>query len=172
MPTDRTVLKDIQQAQLLGHTGQQGVTDPPTAVAEAHQRHFTALVSDSATAGTAVTETVMFRANVAMRIKRVDVTAPISVTANDTTYATVTVAQRDSAGANSATIATQTTKTSGSGGLGSLTAFKPYALTLTNANVDVPAGSVVTIAIAKASAGVALTAATSYFEVCVVAEEV
>lgn len=129
-------------------------------------------VNDAATAGTAVTETVVATfpfASAGVKVLGCTFATPIAVTANDTSYATVTLASRDSAGANALTIGSQTTKITG--GTGNITAFKPYSLTLTAANVIVPQGGCLTIAVAKASSGVALTAATSTVNVTVFYEE-
>lgn len=77
------------------------------------------------------------------------------ITANDTTYATVTISKRDSAAGNKATVATLTTTTTSSG---NVTQGAPKALVLTDANVVVDALSTVTFEIAKASTGVIVRA--------------
>lgn len=168
--TDRKRLKNAQAAQLASNEGVM-VSTAKAAVADAHRRQYTIQLTDAATAGTAVTETVMARIPVACRLITAYMSAPIAVTANDTTYATVTVAKRTGAG-GATTLASQTTKITG--GSGNLAAFVPAALTntATSANLAIAAGDVVTVAVAKASTGVALTAATSTFNVTLVLEEV
>jgi hypothetical protein len=143
-----------------------------TTIRKLFRRTYTIAVADAATAGTAVTETVMIPyVERLSRVKAVRIATPIAVTAHDTTYATFSVAGRV-AGAASTAIASHTTKITA--GLGNLTAFAPYSLTLsaTDANLTLAAGSSVTVAIAKASTGVALTAATSYVVVEVDLEEI
>lgn len=127
-------------------------------------------VTDGGTASTAQTETFMWRndTGVDMYVVSARFCTPVAVTANDTNYATLTLAKRDSAGANSATVGSMTTQITG--GSGNVTAFLPVALSLTAANRVVPSGSVLTIAVAKASAGVALAAATSQVRVVVIVE--
>lgn len=127
-------------------------------------------VTDGGTAGTAQTETFIWRndTGVDMYVYSARFCTPVAVTANDTTYATFTLAKRDSAGANSATVGSMTTQITG--GSGNVTAFLPVSLTLTAANRVVPAGSVLTIAVAKASTGVAIAAATSQVRIEVVLE--
>jgi len=127
------------------------------------QRIESTLVTDGGTAGTAVTEECIVSFPFANTVKVLGCTVlpPVAVTASDTLFATFTLSSRDANGANAVSIATQTTKTSGSGGLGSLTAFKPVSLPLTQANVVVPAGGSLTIAVAKASTGTAIASATA-----------
>ena len=148
------------------------IADPDTTVRKLWRRTYCVLVSDAATAGTAVTETVMVP-YVERRCKVLAsrIAAPIAVTAHDTNYATISVAGR-TAGAASVAIASHTTKITA--GLGNLTAFAPYTLTAnaTPANAILAAGDSITVAVAKAASGVALTAATSYFAVMVDVEEI
>lgn len=167
--SDREFLKQAQAGQI-GSMPLAG--DPNVPVRNAHTKYYQFLVSDAATAGTAVTETAM-KIPVQGKVIGVSVTAPIAVTANDTNYATVTVAKR-TAGGSASTIAAKNTKTSGSSGSGSLTAFAPYdfpAAAFTAANIQLAAGDALTLAIAKTGTGVALNAATSYFCVTVAVEE-
>jgi hypothetical protein len=171
MPTDRETLKDFQISQLGGYAGQQGLSDADATVRHSHRRLYQVLVADAATAGTAVTETVLCTVPRASRVKVVQVATPIAVTSNDTNYATFNLAKR-TAGGGSTAIATQTTRTSGSGGLGNLTAFAPNNLTITLAAVDLAAGDSLTVAIPKTGSGVALTAATSYVNFLVDLEEI
>ena len=156
-------------AALVGQAAAMGnVSDPSATVLATRRRTYKGLVSDAATAGTAVTETVLFQAARPGIVKRCTFAAPIAVTAHDTTYATMTVSKRTGSGA-ATVIATQTTKITG--GSGNLTAFVPITLTLTASAAAIAADDVVTILISKASTGVALTAATSYASFTVDVEE-
>lgn len=127
-------------------------------------------IGDVATAGTAFTESVIAANLPAGRIKGVYVSCPIAVTANDTTYATLTVSKRTGAGA-AVIVATQTTKITG--GSCNIVAFVPVALTLsaTDANLTIAASDVLTFLVSKASTGVALTAITSALGVSIQFEE-
>jgi hypothetical protein len=169
--TDRETFKQFQIDQLAGYVGQQGVTAPDATVRGSHRRQYESLVADAATAGTAVTETVMAHVQRASRPIAVTISTPIAVTASDSNYATFTIAKRTAAG-SAVTLATIFTKTGGSSGTGNLAAFVPYVLPLTYANFDIAAGDVLTVAISKTGSGVALTAATSYVNVTVDVEEV
>lgn len=132
-------------------------------------RYLTENYSDAATAGTAVTETV--HANItetSATVKKIMLSAPIAVTANGTNFATVTVSKRTGAG-GAVTLGTFATSAT------SMVAFVPIVLTpgsgLTAANLKLTAGDVITVAIAKSGTGVALTAATSNFNVSVLIAE-
>lgn len=118
------------------------------------------VINDAATAGTAHTETFMWRndTGIDMRVVSAYAVAPIAVTANGTSYATFLVASRTAAGASAANVATFATDTTTTD---DMVALAPKAMTLTAANVIVPAGYVLTGAVTKTSSGVALTAATS-----------
>lgn len=165
--TDREILK-LAQAGQVGSSGM--AADPKVAVNALNTKYYQFLVQDAATAGTAVTETAM-QMPVRGKVIGVSMTAPIAVTASDTNFATVSVAKRTGSAA-SAPIASQATKVTA--GTGSLVAFVPAQLpssAFTVANQQMAAGDVLTLAIAKAASGVALTAATSYFCVTVAVEE-
>jgi hypothetical protein len=165
MATDRAILKQVQTAQLEST----GASDGEAEVKKLHYRTYSVLVADAATAGTAVTETVIATVPVASRVVAVKVATPIGVTAHDTNYATFTVSKR-TAGGGATSIASQTTKITG--GSGNLTAFSPLSITPTASAVDLAANDSLTIAIPKAASGVALTAATSYVQVQVTVEEI
>lgn len=167
MATDRAILKQVQTAQLESTAASDGEGE----IKKTHYRTYSVLIDDAATAGTAVTETVIARVPVASRVVSMYMSSPIAVTAHDTNYATVTVAKRTD-GAAGTTVGSETTQTSGSGGTGNMTAFAPYAIPLVAAAVDLAAGASLTVAVAKAAAGVALTAATSTFSVQVTVEEI
>lgn len=118
--------------------------------------------TDGGTAGTAQTATAFFvnETSKPVKITSVKFVTPIAVTANATNYGTVTVAHRTSAGASATTVvsfATDTVTTD------DLVAFAPKDLTslITAGNDVVPAGGVVTVALAKTASGVAFAAATS-----------
>ncbi len=117
-------------------------------------------IHDSATAGTAFTATALWYNNLGFDVKvtAARATAPIAVTANATNFATFTVARIDAAGANSANVATFATDTVTTD---DMVANVPKTMTLTDANVVIPAGFTLVVAVAKASSGVAITAATS-----------
>jgi hypothetical protein len=151
-----------------------GDTEALAEVRKSNRETFVVLVADAATAGTAVTETVAVRLPTTggtYRFIEAYMCSPIAVTAHDTNYATISVAKRLSTGASATALASQTTKITG--GSGNLTAFAPAALTntATTADLEIAAASVITVAIAKAASGVALTAATSYFAVAIVVEK-
>lgn len=122
-------------------------------------------VSDLATAGTAQTATAFWSNELGcnVRVVAAKLITPIAVTANASNNLTATLTKVDSAGINPATVAAYTSDVAG----GSTVAFVPKALTLTVANVIVPNGSGLHIAVSKGGTGVAFTAATSqaYVEV-------
>lgn len=135
------------------------------------RRQIKAQITDAATAGTAYTETFCWRNDTGGSVKVVSAhaVAPIAVTAHGTNYATFLAYQRTSAGATQATIATFATDTVTTD---DMVAHAPKAMTLTDANVIVPSGSVITVAVTKAASGVALTAATSHAHIILVVEPV
>lgn len=167
MATDRELLTKAQQGELGSVIS---MTNPNTAVTDMHSRAVSFPINDAATAGTAVTESVILATTRRILVKGVKLAAPIAVTAHDTTYATITVSKRTAAGA-AVIVASQTTKLVPAGGLGSLVAFVPVALTLVPAVAQLVAGDVLTVLVSKASTGVALTAATSVATVTVDYEE-
>ena len=159
---------------VVGPDGKQMLTPVVSTNQPVKRRSKSFLVSDAATAGTAVTELCVGRADSpgGAKIISVTVAAPIAVTAVDANFATFTLSKRTAGGA--ATIcATQTTKTSGSGGVGNMAAFVDTALTLqAAAAITLASGDTMTFLISKGGTGVALTAATSQVGVTVVYEEV
>jgi hypothetical protein len=121
---------------------------------------FVGHATDGGTAGTAQTETPIWVNNTGetVKITSVKITTPVNVTANATNYATFTVNHRTSAGASATAIiafATDTPTTD------DITAFAPKSVTPTAGNDLVPVGGVVTLAVSKTAAGVAIAAATS-----------
>ncbi len=189
MATDRQILKNAQ-AGMIGSSG--CAADPLSGcVKEAHTKYYHFQVSDFGTAGRAVTTTAMHMP-VRGKVVSVSITAPLAVTGNDTTYATVTVAKQTGASATTiAAIATKATIAAGAiGTAANLAAAVPYKLlanAFTASAVQMAADDVLTVAIAKASTGVALTTAitvtegtsgsgtqvfsTDYFDICVGVEE-
>lgn len=164
--TDREILKKAQA----GHVGSSGMAlDPSLEVAKMHQRTYTVLVADAATAATAVTETAIITVPTACRFIGAKIVAPIAVAAAASNIATFNIA-RERAGV-SVNMAAGSTVTAGTPG--SLTAFVAAALVnnATSANLDLVAGDTITIAVVKGASGVALTAATSYLQVQVTVEE-
>jgi hypothetical protein len=85
-------------------------------------------------------------------------TPAAAVTANDTSYATLTLAKR-TAGGSPTTIATATTQTTVGGGTGSWTQWAPILIPASTGAFLAP-GDAVTLAIAKASSGVAVPQGT------------
>lgn len=168
MATDTAIAKNLEAGYLASALGSNA--NAVAQVAKENQRTYTVLVADAATAGTAVTETIVGTVPYACRVISWKVSTPIAVTASDTTYATFSGARRTAAGGTSTAIAVQTSKITA--GLGNMTAFAAYSLDLTAANTELVAGAQLTFAIAKASTGVALTAATSYVNVTVVTEDI
>lgn len=191
MATDRQMLKSAS-AGMVGSLG--NAVDPLTpitgSVASSHTRYYHFQVSDFGTAARAVTTTAMHMP-VAGKVVSVSITAPLAVVASDSVYATVTVAKKS--GVTASTIAACATKaTIAAGAIGAdLVAAIPYkflANAFTAANVNLAADDVLTVAIAKASTGTALTTAisvvegtsgsgtevfsTDYFDICVGVEEV
>ena len=127
-------------------------------------------VQDAATAGTAVTTSTMYvnRTGYTQRILSAYVTAPITVAADNTDYVTFTVQTADGAGGSGATAFSGDTRAAS---LNALAAAIPEALTATAANVVVPVGGVVTIAVAKTGSGKAIVAATSYCHIQIELEQ-
>lgn len=127
---------------------------------------YRAAVTDGGTAGTAAAETVIGYVKDAGKVVSIYLSTPVGVTADNTNNATFTVGRR-TAGGSRTTIGTLTTNVA----QGNLTAFSPVALTLTAANVQLAAGDVLTLQLAKASSGVAIAAATAQADVTVIVEK-
>jgi hypothetical protein len=117
-------------------------------------------VAGDAAASTTTAETAMAYFKTAQTLSRLVIVPTGAATASDTVYATITVAVRDGAGGAAATVATLITNVAG----GSWVAFTPKSMgTLTNATI--PAGGVLTYAVAKASTGTQLPAFKIFAEV-------
>ncbi len=182
MSTDRTILKATNSARVNSGTM---AASPDLVVNAKSTRYYQFLVTDFGIAGQAVTTTAIHMP-VKGKVVSVSMTAPLAVTADDTSYATITVAKQT--GASASTVAAKATKiTAGSGDLAAAVPYKFPAAAFTAANVQMAADDVLTVAIAKASSGVALTTTTSvvegtngsgtdsfstdYFNICVGVEE-
>lgn len=115
---------------------------------------------DSATAGTAFTKSIIWKndTTTSYRVVAAEASAPVAVTANATNFASFIATKLDSAGANGAVVATFATDTVTTD---DMVANVPKTMTLTVANVVVPAGSILVGEITKTASGVAVTAATS-----------
>ena len=126
-----------------------------------YRRTVKGTVTDGGTAGTAQTETPLWKntTGASVRVVGITVTAPIAVTGHATTNAVFTVTKRDSAGGTAAVVGTYTTTLAAPAN--SLTAFLPATITLTAANVVVASNEVLTILMSKGSTGVAVGAAVS-----------
>lgn len=113
--------------------------------------------TDGGTAGTAQTETAFWVNDTGnpVKITSVKVVTPVTAATNGSNFATITVAYRLSDGSGATTIGTRATSSV------SLTAFTPAAVSITAGNDVVPAGGIVTVAMAKSGTGVAVAAATS-----------
>ncbi len=188
MATDRQMLKNAEA----GWVGSAGLAaDPLTgAVKESHTKYYHFLVSDFGTAARAVTKTAIHMP-VRGKVVSVSVTSPLNVTASTSLYATLTVAKQTAASATTiCTVITNTVAGDATYGTGDLTAdipFKAPAKAFVLTAVQMAADDVLTVAIAKASTGTALTTAisvvegtsgtgtqsfsTDYFDICVGVEE-
>jgi hypothetical protein len=103
-------------------------------------------------AGVATAETAIGRAQVASTVSAVHYVPTDALTAHDTNYATLTLYQRAAGGGSQTKVAEALTTT---GDTGNWTAFAPVALTLEASPADsLDAGQPLTVAIAKAAAGV------------------
>ena len=126
---------------------------------------------DSATAGTAFTKSLIWRNDTGISYRVVDAraSAPVAVTANATNYASFIVTKLDSAGGSAAVVATFATDTVTTD---DMVANVGKSMTFTDANVIVPAGSILVGEITKTASGVAVTAATSRASIELVLEPV
>jgi len=126
-------------------------------------------VTDGGTAGTAQGETFMWRNDTGVDVRVISghAVAPIAVTANATNFATFNVSRRTSAGASAVTVAEFATDTVTDD---DMVAFAPKAMTLTDANVIVPSGSVLTGKVTKGGTGVAIASATAQARIVLTVE--
>lgn len=109
-----------------------------------------------AAAANVLAEHAIFRAPAGLTVKAVKYVPDAVLTANDATYATITVQRRAADGTGNVTVASQTTKITG--GSGDWLAFQAVALPLTVADIVLAAGQILTVEILKASTGVVVPA--------------
>lgn len=124
-------------------------------------------VTDGGTAGTAQGEVAFWYNDTGVDVKVVNAYAvtPVGVTANATTYATFELTKRVAGAATSiGTFATDTVTTD------DMTAYVEKSLTLTDANVLVPAGAWLAAKVTKASTGVAIASSTAQASIVAIIE--
>ncbi len=144
MATDREILKTAD----VGVAGSMGLAaSATTAIASIHSRTRTIQKTGAETAAAAVAETVGLHVTRKSRLKNAWVTTAVAITLSTTNYAVVTLYKRTSAGATPSAIAVYNTA------LLAIGALTPTAFTVTTANADIDAGSIITYAITKAAAG-------------------
>lgn len=121
-------------------------------------------ITDGGTAATAATERCIHRAKYAGRVVSAHWTPPVAIAANGATYFTTTLYKKTGAAASVAigTIASSAT---------SDVALVPREFAYTEANKKYLAGDVLTLAVTKASTGVAIASATAPARVSVIIEE-
>ncbi len=148
-------------SQINGNTQAQATLEPVLAL---QRKVHTFGVTDAGTAGNAVGEREVFYAERACTVKAVRYGSGIAVTADNTTYATITLQKRPaSAVGTPVSVAENTTKITDTVMGANLVAFTNYTMTLTStlADLNMVAGDILTIKVAKASTGVALGAAVT-----------
>lgn len=158
--TDRELIKQ----QEAGQAATSGASDPIGEVAKVHSYWVAFSKSaDDAMASTTTSETYTgVLVPVKSRLKSVKYVATTGgITANATTYATITVNKRDSAAANKLAVASFATDTVTTD---DVTQGVPKEFDLTTANIIIAAGSTITYEIAKASTGVVVRAGTVTLE--------
>jgi hypothetical protein len=106
-------------------------------------------------ATTTTSERVVLTAPEGITITGIRIEPAAAVTASDANYATLTIARRDAAGGNKATVGTLTTQTGGGGGSGNWTAFSTISVG-SLANTSLAPGQKLTIEITKTGLGVTL----------------
>ncbi len=161
MPTDREIMKQ-QEAGALGTAGAASAINE---VAKAHSMWLSfAKASDDAMASTTTAETYTgVFVPVKSRLRGVTYIATTGgITANATTFATITISKRNSAGASKTTIAVFATDTVTTDDVAQGVPKAFYAADLSNVIID--AGSNITFEIAKASTGVIVRAGTFTLE--------
>ena len=158
-------------ADTLGPDGLPMQTPLVSANQMAKRRSHNFPLNDAATAGTAVTESVIAQCDApnGWKIISAKFVTPVAVVADNTDFCTVTVSKRTAAGA-ATIVATATTKAASMNGPA---AFVPGTLvnSATAANLLLASGDVLTVLVSKGGAGKAITAATSLAVMHVVYEE-
>ena len=170
--TAREQIKGIQAAQLSvvndfnGSDGDFAITN--TEVKKLHRRTVEVLLNDANTANQACAEKVFFLAdNGPVRVISARVTS-LTISADNTDYATWTLARRTAGGA-ATTIATRATTVAG----GAMTTLTPSSMTVTVANADLALNDALTIKCVKTGAGQKIAGATDELcSVVVVVEEI
>ncbi len=114
---------------------------------------------------TAYTAADQIRMRTAGRILGANIQPLSTLTAHDTTYATVSVEKGDGAGGAGVVMASQTTKITGGSGNWAAGATEAMTISATIANTRYPIGAVLGFSIAKASTGVAVPACTISIDV-------
>ncbi|WP_394825033.1 hypothetical protein [Pendulispora albinea] len=107
-------------------------------------------------------------------LRAITLTAPVAIPADGTNFASLIFLRRTAPNYVSLPIANIAILPSASGGTGPLGAFVPYTIPLLNIsqqNIRFNAGDLLTLAVAKSGAGVALSAPTSSFHVGLDLEE-
>lgn len=133
------------------------------------RRQVRVQVTDGGTAGTAQGEVGVWYndTGVDVAVRAAYAVTPVAVTAHATNYATFDISKRVAGSATSiGTFATDTVTTD------DMTAYVEKALTLTDANVVVPAGAWLTAKVTKASSGVAIGSATAQASIVAIIEPV
>lgn len=160
MPTDI----EIYRGSLAG--SEMGMVNSPKAVRVLVRELFTVSLDDSATAGTAIAERLVYtaleRGVVAIKSEAAAVaggspllSSTVAITANNTNYATVSMFRRR-AGVQAA-IASITTQITGGGSIAAY-GFVPLVVTAAD-NGQLEIGDSVTISVTKTGTGVAISAA-------------
>ncbi len=150
MSTDREYLK-YQQAGALATTG---ASDAKTEVGKAHSRIRTFNLGSAANAATNTSETALGTVRFKSRLKSCYLTNGTNVAANASNYAVVSIYKRTSAGASQTLLGSWNTHASAQG---ALTALVPASLTLvSNADVVIDAGSLLTYGVGKVGTGQAI----------------
>ncbi len=131
------------------------------------RRYIECHLNDEGTAGNGSAEHIVHRANTAGRVVSMYITAPVTISAHNSNYATFTLSKKTGVGTSTAIAAPATTITAGL----TFTAFLPVAITLTAANVGYAAGDSLTLKLVKTASGQACGAARSPCHVTVLVEE-
>lgn len=131
--TDRELLKQQERGQL----GTTGATTPYAEISRVHEELITFEVPADAT----VVETGVYIAK-ACKVKSIEFLPNAALAAHASNYVTQLVQKRDGAGGAAVTVGTLDTNTAG--GNQSLAAFQKTSFVLTNANINVAAGNVLT----------------------------
>jgi len=164
-----TILREQLKGELTAIFAAKDATENDNVFGMVLRDQVGAQVTDGGTAGTAQAEIPIATVTDGGRVTAVRLTTAIAVTASDTNYASFFVQKRTAGGA-AVTIGTGTTQTSGSGGLGSLVAWTPVTIVLTDANRVLAAGDILTVSVSKTGSGVAIASATVSANLSVVFE--